>query len=240
MTRNWEIITVSAAVGCGAVGGVFYAFSALVMSGLSRLPGTAGLEAMKSINITAVRPPLMIALFGSAVLCVALAVRAIMTWGDRRAVLLLAGAALYLVGAIVLTAAYNVPLNNHLAGVSAHAQDAVAQWHSYARSWTIANHVRAAASLAATACFILALLAGRSTRPVDGHPRVSSAPQVSQPGQTGLPGQTRLPAAAPQAEVRPAQWTQQRAVPQQPPVPPAQPGAEPTVPRDGHFAAHWL
>jgi uncharacterized membrane protein len=180
MTKNWEIITVSAAVGCGAVGGVFYAFSALVMSGLTRLHGTAGLAAMKSINITAVRPPLMIALFGSAILCVALAVRAIMTWGDRRAVLLLAGAALYLVGAIVLTAAYNVPLNNHLAGVSVHAQDAVAQWHSYAHNWTIANHIRAAASLAATACFILALLAGRSPSPSEGQPRSAAVPQAQQ------------------------------------------------------------
>jgi uncharacterized membrane protein len=180
MTKTWEIITVSAAVGCGAVGGVFYAFSALVMSGLTRLPGTAGLEAMKSINITAVRPPLMIALFGSAILCVALAVRAVTTWGDRRAVLLLIGAALYLAGAIVLTAAYNVPLNNHLAGVSAHAQDAVAQWHSYAHNWTIANHIRAAASLAATAFFILALMAGRSPGTGQGQPRVASAPQAQQ------------------------------------------------------------
>lgn len=188
MAKTWEIITVSAAVGCGAVGGVFYAFSALVMSGLTRLPGTAGLEAMKSINITAVRPPLMIALFGSAILCVALAVRAITAWGDRRAVLLLVGAALYLVGAIVLTAAYNVPLNNHLAGVSVHAQDAVAQWHSYAHNWTIANHVRAAASLAATAFFILALMAGRSPSPGEGQPRAASAPQAQQYPQGYGPG----------------------------------------------------
>jgi hypothetical protein len=170
----------------------------------------------------------MIALFGSAILCVALAVRAIMTWGDRRALLLLIGAALYLVGAIVLTAAYNVPLNNHLAGVPVHAQDAVAQWHSYAHNWTIANHVRAAASLAATAFFILALLAGRSPSSIEGHPRVSSVPQASQ---------TRQPAATPQAAVRPAQWTPQPPVPQ-PPVPPAQPGAGPTAPRDGQFAAY--
>lgn len=218
MTRNWEIITVSAAVGCGAVGGVFYAFSALVMSGLTRLHGTAGLAAMKSINITAVRPPLMIALFGSAALCVALAVRAIMTWGDRRALLLLIGAALYLVGAIVLTAAYNVPLNNHLAGVSVHAPDAVAQWHSYARNWTIANHVRAAASLAATAFFISALLAGRSPSSTESHPRTAAAPQSQQAYHPTTPQYPGHGPATPQSQQYPQ-------------------GHGP-APRDSHFAAY--
>ena len=161
MTSNWDVLTLCAAVGCGAVGGVFFAFSALVMSGLTRLPDAQGIEAMKSMNITAVRPPLMLALFGSAALCVALVVHAVSTWGDRRALLLLAGAALYLAGAIVLTIVYNVPLNNHLATLSSHASDAAAQWRAYARNWTIANHVRAVASLAAMVLLVLALPAGR-------------------------------------------------------------------------------
>jgi uncharacterized membrane protein len=165
MTMNWEVVTVTAAVGCGTVGGVFFAFSGFVMSGLARLPYAQGIPAMQAVNVTATRPPLMIALFGSAALCVALIVRAITAWGDRQAALLLAGAVLYLAGAVVLTAAYNVPLNNHLAALSVHAPDAASQWGSFVHGWTIANHVRAAASLAALACLILALLAGRPARP---------------------------------------------------------------------------
>ncbi|MEP7025908.1 MAG: anthrone oxygenase family protein [Actinomycetota bacterium] len=189
MTNKWDVITVTAAVGCGAVGGVFFAFSALVMSGLTRLPAAHGLEAMKSINITAVRPPLMLALFGTAALCVVLAVRAISTWGDRRATLLLAGALLYLLGAIVLTIAYNVPLNNHLATLSAHAPGAAAQWHSYAQNWTIANHIRAAAGLGATALLALALLASRSPQPGAGHSGARTAP-AHQPSSLPWPDHT--------------------------------------------------
>jgi uncharacterized membrane protein len=117
---------------------------------------------MKSMNVTAVRPPLMLALFGSAALCVALVARAISTWGGRQAVLLLIGALLYLSGAIVLTIGYHVPLNNRLATLSGHAPDAATHWRAYARNWTIANHVRAVASLTAMVVLILALLASRS------------------------------------------------------------------------------
>jgi uncharacterized membrane protein len=179
MTKNWEVVTVAAAVGCGTVGGVFFAFSGFVMSGLARLPYAQGIAAMQSINVTATRPPLMLALFGSAALCVALIVRAVTAWGDRTAALLLAGAVLYLAGAVLLTIAYNVPLNNHLASLSAHAPDAAGQWHSYVRDWTIANHVRAAASLAALACLAAALLAGRPAHPAAGPAR---------PGASGSPG----------------------------------------------------
>jgi uncharacterized membrane protein len=180
MTKNWEVVTVAAAVGCGTVGGVFFAFSGFVMSGLTRLPAAQGIAAMQSINVTATRPPLMLALFGSAALCVALIVRAITGWGDRTAALLLAGAVLYLAGAVLVTIAWNVPLNNHLASLPVQAPDAAGQWHSFVRGWTIANHVRAAASLAALACLAAALLAGRSAHPGAGRP--------AQPGASGSPG----------------------------------------------------
>lgn len=175
MTNNWEVVTLAAAVGCGTVGGVFFAFSGFVMGGLARLPYQQGIKAMQSINVTATRPPLMLALFGSALLCAALIVRAISAWGDRTAALLLAGAVLYLAGAVVLTIICNVPLNNHLASLSVHAPDAARQWHSFVRGWTIANHVRAAASLAALACLVLALLASHSSRPSAGRPQAAAA-----------------------------------------------------------------
>jgi uncharacterized membrane protein len=162
MTKKTDIIVLAAAIGTGAMGGVFFAFSAFIMSGLSRLPHRQGIAAMQSINVTAVRPPLMLMLFGTAALCVAILVRAKLTWGDRRATLLLVGGLLYLVGVVVLTAAYNVPLNNRLALLHGSAPDAAAQWHSYVIRWTLANTVRAMTSLGASAILILALLDGRS------------------------------------------------------------------------------
>ena len=42
-----------AVLGCGLVAGVFFAFSAFVMSALARLQPAQGIAAMQSINITA-------------------------------------------------------------------------------------------------------------------------------------------------------------------------------------------
>jgi uncharacterized membrane protein len=188
MAKNWEVVTLAAAIGCGIVGGVFFAFSGFVMAGLARLPYQQAIKAMQSINVTATRPPLMLALFGSALPCATRIVRAISTWGDRSAALLLAGAVLYLAGAVVLTVVCNVPLNNHLASLSVHAPDAAGQWHSFVRGWTIANHVWAAASLAALACLVLALLASHSPRPSAGRPQAAAAASHAAPAGPGRAG----------------------------------------------------
>jgi uncharacterized membrane protein len=153
-------ITLAAVVGCGAMGGVFLAFSSFVMAGLHRLPPNEGLAAMQSINVTAVTPVFMASLFGTALLCVILAIKALRTWGQPRSVFLLAGSLLYLIGAIVLTAAYHVPLNDSLAKLDPHSVSSVSQWNHYVTNWTRWNHVRAGASLAAAACFALALAVG--------------------------------------------------------------------------------
>jgi uncharacterized membrane protein len=159
MPEPARTITVVAAVGAAAMGGVFFAFSAFVLPALERLPAAQGIAAMQSINVTAVRPAFMTALFGTAALCVYLGIRAVLDWGDRRATLLLAGSALYLIGTIALTAAHHVPLNDTLEAVDPHAAGAAAQWREFLDGWTVANHVRAAAALAAGAAFVAALLA---------------------------------------------------------------------------------
>ena len=156
MSTLMRTLTIVTAVGAGAMGGVFFTFSAFVMPALARLPAPQGISAMQSINITAVRPVFMTALFGTAALCVVLAVNAFRTWGDRRALLLLIGAAVYAVGVIVLTAAYHVPLNDSLATLDPASPGAVATWNDYVGHWTTWNHVRAGSGIVASAAFILA------------------------------------------------------------------------------------
>lgn len=114
---------------------------------------------MQSINVSAVRSAFMAGLFGTAAICLALAVIAVVTWGDRRAVLLLAGSALYLLGTILLTIGYHVPLNDALAGVDPNSAGAAAHWTSYVSNCTAWNHLRVVAALAAAAAFTLALTA---------------------------------------------------------------------------------
>jgi uncharacterized membrane protein len=62
-------LTFTAAIGCGLVAGVFFAFSTFVMPALARLQPAQGIAAMQSINITAINPLFMLALLGTAVAC---------------------------------------------------------------------------------------------------------------------------------------------------------------------------
>jgi uncharacterized membrane protein len=152
-------LTLVAALGCGLAAGVFFAFSAFVMAGLDRLPAAQGITAMQSINVTAVRPVFMIALFGTALASAALAVWALFHLGERRAMLVLGGSALYLVGSIGLTMVHHVPMNDALATLDPGGGGAAGHWSHYVDSWTAWNHVRGAAALGAAAAFTAALAA---------------------------------------------------------------------------------
>lgn len=56
-----------------------------------------------------------------------------------------------------MTIAAHVPLNNALAVADPHALAAPDRWASYLHTWTTWNHVRAVASLGATALLIVGL-----------------------------------------------------------------------------------
>jgi uncharacterized membrane protein len=70
---------------------------------------------------------------------------------------LLLGSLLYLIGTVGVTIAFNVPLNDALATVNPNSADGANLWVNYLTNWTIWNHVRTAAALAASASFIIAL-----------------------------------------------------------------------------------
>ncbi len=160
MSAPLVALTIATAIGCGAMGGVFFAFSTFVMAALRRLPAAQGLAAMQSINVTAVTAPLMLPLFGTAVACVALIVAAAVTWGEPFAPWLLAGGVVYLVGEIAVTIAYNVPRNDELAALDPDSAEAAARWPSWAAEWTAGNHVRTLAGAAAAGALCVALAVG--------------------------------------------------------------------------------
>ncbi|HEY7619266.1 MAG TPA: anthrone oxygenase family protein [Solirubrobacteraceae bacterium] len=157
MSSTWSWVSLVTAIGCGLVAGVFFAFSGFVMAGLDRLPPGHGVAAMQSINRTALRPPLMIAIFATAALCVGLGIWAVTAWGDRRAGLTLAGCVLYVVGAVGVTGAGNVPLNDKLDAVDPRSAGAAAAWSHYVGSWMAWNHVRGALCAAAAVLLTIAL-----------------------------------------------------------------------------------
>ena len=151
--------TAFAALGSAVVGGVLYAFSAFVMRGLDGLQPTQSVAAMQQINLAAPRAGLMVPLMGTLLLSLGLLVAGLVAVRRDHGAgwWLVAGAVLYL-AAFAVTAAYHVPHNDALAQVDAAGPGAAAAWHDYAAAWTRLNHVRAAAALAASVSYVVALL----------------------------------------------------------------------------------
>src|SRR5690242_17039688 len=76
-------LTLLAILGSGTVAGVFFAFSAFVMSALARLPSAQGIAAMQSINVVVINPKFLGVFMGTALLCVALGVSSLMMWPEN-------------------------------------------------------------------------------------------------------------------------------------------------------------
>ena len=150
-------ITVVAALGCGLMAGLFFAFSVSVMKALARLPSAEGIAAMQSINVAIINPVFLAAFFGTAAACVFVLIASLLRWHDPGAVYLLIGGALYLVGTFLVTLVFNIPKNNALAWVAPTDPEGASLWTDYLSKWTAWNHVRAAAALAATATLTIAL-----------------------------------------------------------------------------------
>jgi uncharacterized membrane protein len=144
-------------IGCALIAGVFFAFSTFVMNALSRLQPAQGIATMQSINITAINPLFMTALFGTAATCLFLIVSMLSKLSQPDAVYLLVGSLLYLVGTILVTMLGNVPLNNALAIVDPNSTEGETLWAKYLTDWTFWNHVRTLAALAASVTFIISL-----------------------------------------------------------------------------------
>ncbi|HEY7465390.1 MAG TPA: anthrone oxygenase family protein [Dehalococcoidia bacterium] len=155
-------LTFATALGCGLVGGVFFAFSTFVMPALARLPAAQGIAAMQSINVAVITPSVMVPLFGTGAACLLLAVASLLTPSRPGRWLVLAGAVLYVAGTVLVTIVGNVPLNDSLAAVDAAGAEGARVWAFYLTAWTAWNHVRTIAALAAAAALTLALLSGRS------------------------------------------------------------------------------
>jgi uncharacterized membrane protein len=147
------------ALGTALIGGVFFAFSTFIMTAFDRSGQVHGIVAMNSINSTILRSLFMPVFYGTTLTSIALAVLAIMRWGDGRALVVLVAGVVYVVGMFVCTIVFNVPLNNALAAVDPASSNGAAVWARFLKDWTFWNHVRTVASLVAAALFIFALRA---------------------------------------------------------------------------------
>ncbi len=150
-------VAVSTTLGAALVAGIFFAFSTFVMTALSRLLPEQGIAAMQSINVAILNPWFFAVFFGTALGSIALALLGILNWGTPGSIYLVSGSLLYLIGCILVTIVFNVPLNNALAAVEPGSKEGAEMWTRYLSTWTTWNHLRTVASLAAAASFSMAI-----------------------------------------------------------------------------------
>ncbi len=147
------------AIGCGLLAGVYFAFSTFVMTSLARIAPGAGIAAMNAINVEIVKSLFMPLFLGTTLAGAALAVLAVLRWGEPGTMEMVAGGGIYVLGMFVITMIFNVPLNNALAAVDPASAQGADLWARYLRDWTFWNHVRSIASASSCALFIAAIAA---------------------------------------------------------------------------------
>lgn len=157
--RMNSILLIVAVLGSGLVAGVFFAFSTFVMRALDLLPPTESVRSMQSINVTAISPMFMAALFGTGLLCAYLGIASYLGAAGAASYMIVIGAFCYLAGVVAVTMFCNVPLNNALANMSLADADIATQWRDFYGPWMNWNHVRAVAAFCSSLAFILALVA---------------------------------------------------------------------------------
>jgi uncharacterized membrane protein len=145
------------AVGCGLLAGVYFAFSAFVMTSLARIAPAAGIAAMNAINVDIVKSLFMPVFMGTTLTAAVLAGLAIFCWREPGSIVMLAGGAIYVIGMFVVTTVFNVPLNDALAAIDPSSKEGASLWVQYIQDWSFWNHIRTAASVAACTIFIVGI-----------------------------------------------------------------------------------
>ena len=147
-------IMVIAVAGSGLMAGLFFVFSFSVMDALAQMPTSEGMKAMQLINRTILNPVFLSVFFGTALACMLVTI--ISAWQRPPEYgLAVAGACAYLFGGFMVTAVFNVPLNNALDKLPLDAPESNHEWNRYLRLWTRWNHLRTAACI--LACVLLAI-----------------------------------------------------------------------------------
>ncbi|KRC79151.1 DUF1772 domain-containing protein [Sphingomonas sp. Root241] len=141
------------AIGCGLIGGLYFAFSTFILQAFDRLGAERGAQAMNAINVEIVRSLFMPLFLGTTLTSLALVIVGVVRREPGGAAML-TGGAIYVIGMFVVTLAFNVPLNNMLAAAG---RDGGAAWSLYLRRWASWNHLRTFASTLACALFVVAI-----------------------------------------------------------------------------------
>lgn len=116
------------AVGCGAMGGLYFAFSAFIMTALERAGPVPGTLSMNSINTVILRSLFMPLFWTTTLASLILGVIGLAHWREPGGVMVASAGLIYVIGMFGVTMLYNVPLNNSLVAADPHTSSGVAVW----------------------------------------------------------------------------------------------------------------
>lgn len=149
-----DILAAAGTVLAGLGAGIFLSFTAGVMPGLRRARDASFVDGMRGINLGVVNAAFLGPIFLAPLVLAGATVAAFATGAEAsRAWLLVAATVLQFAGSIVITGAWNIPLNNALAASADSDPDARAAFET---PWTRGNLAR---TLLTVAGFLLAVLA---------------------------------------------------------------------------------
>lgn len=152
-----RLLSVFCAIWFALMGGFFFAFSTTVMPALHQVPPSEGLHAMQQINETVTNPGFA-AGFWIAILLATAGLFAALIRRPRGWLWLLGGCLLYIVGAFMVTAVGNVPLNKALAPIALDGAGSAASWAHYEAHWGLLNYIRMFSALLAAFLTLMPLI----------------------------------------------------------------------------------
>ncbi|MEJ7838730.1 MAG: anthrone oxygenase family protein [Thermomicrobiales bacterium] len=152
-----DVLRWYAVLGSAIMSGIFFAFSVFMLQSFNRLGPSQAISAMQAINSGIGTPLFGLAFGGTALVVLILGGASIFDLGNRSAVVALTGSVLFLLGSLMITIAFNIPLNNTLDALDPNSSSAAANWSSFVDNWLSWNHARTVLTLASTVFFILAI-----------------------------------------------------------------------------------
>jgi uncharacterized membrane protein len=157
MRKHIALMIALAALTSGAIGGLLFAFSNVVMPSLQKQPSDSAVKSMQTVNLQIVNPLFLALFLAPALLSLALLFLAYRVASQPWAPFIFWASGLYLLGVIGITFACNIPMNNRLASWRSNLLPTRDFWEDYGRAWTNWNHLRTLAALGSSLAFSLAL-----------------------------------------------------------------------------------
>jgi uncharacterized membrane protein len=156
MTAMRESVLVLSVVTVGLMAGLYSAFAYAVMPALRRVDDKSFVATIQRINVAIVNPLFLLIFFGGLGFTV---IAAVLYRDERMLWWIVAGAVLYGV-TLVITVAFNIPLNNQIAaaGDPDRVSDLRAVREAFEDPWVRWNLIRAVAGTAALAVLVAGLV----------------------------------------------------------------------------------